>query len=384
MVVGDKSGISNGQGFRRVRCWRARARGMKENSQGRVTAIIPARNEEANIARVVRSVAAQKGIREILVVDDQSQDRTGEILAGLKAEIPELRTIRLESLPEGWTGKSHAVATAARLATGEWLLFTDADTEHLPGGLEALLERAESEGVDLLSLSPGQRTPTVWEKAVIPLVYVHLARLYRFEEVSDPRSPAAAANGQYVLIRREVYERAGGHEAVRGEILEDVELARRVKAAGGRLLFLPGTRWVRTRMYRSFSEMWSGWTKNLYLLYGGNLGRMFRSVAELWLLDVLPALAFLGLCVALALGQGRAPLALVAAGCLLVAVVRQWSYSRALGRLGFDPHLANYLVPGAALFGLLVMNSARAYRIRGKVEWKGREYSTPGSRKVKG
>jgi chlorobactene glucosyltransferase len=357
---------------------------MKESQQGRVTAIIPARNEEANIARVVRSVAAQKGVREILVVDDESQDRTGEILAGLKSEIPELRTIRLESLPEGWTGKSHALATAARLASGEWLLFTDADTEHLPGSLEALLARAESEGVDLLSVSPGQRTPTVWEKAAIPLVYVHLARLYRFEEVSNPRSPAAAANGQYVLIRREVYERTGGHEAVRGEILEDVELARRVKAAGGRLLFLAGARWVRARMYQSFSALWGGWTKNLYLLYGGNLGRMFRSVAELWLLDVLPALAFLGLCVALVVARGRAPLGLLAAGCLIVAVVRQWSYSRALGRLGFDPRLANYLVPGAALFGLLVMNSVRAYRIHGKVAWKGREYSIQEPRRGRG
>jgi chlorobactene glucosyltransferase len=349
---------------------------MKEDSQGRVTAIIPARNEEANIARVVRSVAAQQGIREILVVDDQSQDRTGEILAGLKAEIPALRTIGLESLPVGWTGKSHALATAARLAAGEWLLFTDADTEHLPGSLAALLARAESERADLLSISPGQETPSAWEKAVIPLVYVHLARLYRFEEVSDPRSPAAAANGQYVLIRREVYERAGGHEAVRGEILEDVALARRVKAAGGRLLFLPGAAWVRTRMYQSFAAMWRGWTKNLYLLYGGNLVKMIRSVAVLWFLDVLPALAFLGLGIALVLGSFRASLALVAAGCLMVAVLRQWSYRRALGRLGFDRRLANYLAPGAALFGLLVMNSVCAYRLCGKVTWKGREYST--------
>jgi chlorobactene glucosyltransferase len=354
---------------------------MKGNAQGRVTVIIPARNEEANIARVVRSVAAQKGIREILVVDDQSQDRTGEILAGLQTEIPELRTIRLESLPAGWTGKSHAVATAARLAASEWLLFTDADTEHLPGGLEALLERAESERADLLSLSPGQRTPTLWEKSVIPLVYVHLARLYRFEEVSDPRSPAAAANGQYVLIRREAYERAGGHEAVRGEILEDVELARRVKAAGGRLVFLPGAAWVRTRMYRNFSEMWRGWTKNLYLLFGRSLRKMLRTLAELWLLDVLPGLAFLGLSVALAFGWGKAPIALAAAGCLLFAASRHGSYRQALRRLGFDAHLVLFLVPGAGLLGLLVLNSARAYRISGKVEWKGRDYSTQGPRK---
>src|SRR5574337_455378 len=174
---------------------------MSEVPKGQVSVIIPARNEEANIARAVRTVAGQKGIREILVVDDQSTDRTGEILESLKGEVAGLRTIRLDALAEGWLGKTHAVATAAREAYGEWLLFTDADTEHLPGSLAALLELAELEHADLLSVSPGQLTPTWWEKAVIPLVYVNLARLYRFEEVSDPHSPAAAANGQYLLIR---------------------------------------------------------------------------------------------------------------------------------------------------------------------------------------
>ena len=210
---------------------------MNENQYGRVSVIIPARNEELNIARVVRSLAKQPGIREILVVDDQSTDQTGEILAALEAEIPLLRTLRVESLPEGWLGKTHAVAQAARAATGDWLLFTDADTEHQAGSLAELLQRAEDEHADLLSLSPGQETPTWWEKSVIPLVYVKLASLFRFEEVSDPHSPAAAANGQYLLVRREIYERSGGHEAVKSAILEDVELARRIKAQGGNCYF---------------------------------------------------------------------------------------------------------------------------------------------------
>lgn len=352
---------------------------MSENPQGRVSAIIPARNEEANIARAVRSVAAQQGILEILVVDDQSQDRTAEILEDLKTEIPSLRTMRVESLPEGWSGKAHAVATAAKVASGEWLLFTDADTEHLAGSLATLLERAEREPADLLSISPGQQTPTWWEKSVIPLVYVHLARWYRFEEVSDPNSPVAAANGQYLLVRRSAYEQAGGHEAVRGEILEDVELARHVKAAGGRLVFLPGAAWVQTRMYRCFPEMWRGWTKNLYLLYGRKLGRMLKTLAEIWFLDLAPPLAFLVLCLVVVLGRGSAATALVAVGCFLLAVLRQWSYGQALSRLGFDPRLANYQTLGAGLFSLLLLNSARAHRLKGSIQWKGRTYSTKGA-----
>jgi chlorobactene glucosyltransferase len=349
---------------------------MSDKTQARVSVIIPARNEEANIARAVLSVVFQQGIREILVVDDQSEDRTGEILEELKSKVPLLRTLRVEALPEGWLGKTHALAMAARQATGNWLLFTDADAEHLPGSLSTLLELAERERVDLLSVSPGQRTLTWWEKSVIPLVYAHLARLYRFDEVSDPKSPVAAANGQYMLIRRAAFERAGGHEAVRSEILEDVALARRIKVTGGKLLFLPGAAWVQTRMYRNFTDMWRGWSKNLYLLYGRKLNRMFESLVLLWLLDLIPAVGLIASCLWLVLERGRTVTVLIAVACFMVALVRQWSYSRELNRLGFDPSLGAYQVPGALLFGLLLVNSAIAHRLTRRVEWKGRTYST--------
>ena len=351
---------------------------MNTRRTPRVSAIIPARNEAANIARVVTSLAGQPDIREILVVDDQSQDQTPEILADLGKEIPLLRTLRVESLPDGWMGKTYAVTQGARAATGDWLLFTDADTEHLPGSLAALLERAEAEHADLLSVSPGQETPTWWEKAVIPVIYVKLSGLFRFEDVSDPNSPAAAANGQYLLVRREAYQRMGGHAAVKSEILEDVELARRIKSQGGRLIFLPGAESVRTRMYRNFGEMWRGWKKNLYLLYAGNLGRMLGSVQSLWLLDVLPALGFVAACGWVAMGQGGALAILVAIGCFLVAIGRQWSYARTLARLGFDPGLSNYQALGSLLVGALILESARAHRATRRIEWKGRFYPTKG------
>jgi glycosyltransferase involved in cell wall biosynthesis len=351
---------------------------MSTSHQERVSVIIPERNEEVNIARVVRSLANQQGLREILVVDDQSVDRTREILAALEAEIPLLRTLRVESLPEGWLGKTHAVAEGARVAAGDWLLFTDADTEHLAGSLAELVQRAEDEGADLLSLSPGQETPTWWEKSVIPFVYVKLASLFGFEEVSDPHSPAAAANGQYMLVRRDVYERSGGHEAVKSEILEDVELARTIKALGGKLLFLPGARWVRTRMYHSFREMWQGWTKNLYLLYQGNLSMMLAAVASLWLLDVFPVLAFMAACLCVATARAGGVATLMALGLFLLALARQWNYGRALARLGFDPALASYQPIGAALLGALVLASLRAHRATGNIEWKGRHYATKG------
>jgi len=353
---------------------------MAEELNGRVSVLIPARNEESNVALAVRSVAAQQGVREVIVVDDQSSDRTGEILDGLKKEIPQLRTLRVESLPQGWMGKANALATAAREASGEWLLFTDADTEHLPGGLEALLARAESEGIDLLSLSPGQKTPSWWEKAVIPLIYARLASRYPFEEVSDPKSATAAANGQYILIRRKTYDAAGGHEAVRAEMLEDVELARRVKSGGGRILFLPGAAWAETRMYRTFREMWAGWTKNLFALYGAKVGNILGAIADVLVVDLLPPVALIVFMVFLLMGYSEEEViptsdAVGAGMCALLAVYGLWSYRRTLDKLALDRRAAKYLYAGAPMFIVLLVNSTIAH-LRGRVHWKGRDYST--------
>ena len=347
-------------------------------SQALVSIIVPARNEEANIERVLRSLAVQERVREILVVDDKSEDRTAEILEAMKAEMPLLRVLRIDSLPEGWLGKTYAVSVAAREAAGDWLLFTDADTEHLPGSLSALLERAEREEADLLSLSPGQITPTWWEKAVIPLVYVSLARLYRFEDVSNPRSPAAAANGQYLLIRRAVYERVGGHEAIRNEVLEDVELAKQVKAAGGKVLFLPGAAWVRTRMYGRFGEMWAGWSKNLYLLYGRSLARILEALGELCAVDLLPQFFFIVLLMCLLSGRRSVVVLVGTLASLLVIMVRHARYMRAVTRLGFDSRVAAWRLEGAVILAALLVNSAIAHRLAHHVDWKGRRYSTRG------
>jgi glycosyltransferase involved in cell wall biosynthesis len=353
-------------------------RTMPERDEGPVSVIIPARNEEGNIERALRSIAPQRYVREIVVVDDASTDRTGEILAGLCREIPLLRTIRLESLPEGWTGKTRAAAAGAELATGEWLLFTDADTEHLPGSLEAMLRRATEEQAGLLSLSPGQQMLTWWEKSIIPYVFIELARIFPFEKVSDPASPQAAANGQYLLIRRSVYNEIGGFEAVRSEILDDVALARLVKRRGGRLVFLPGAEWVRTRMYSTFRDMWQGWSKNLFLLYGRKLWPMFKSAATALALDFALPVGFVVVGVLIVVGHGSGWLLLAYVLCFVGAVLGQWNYTCRLKRLGFDRRLVDYAVIGSGLFALLLLNSVWAYRLAGGVQWKGRSYQTSG------
>jgi beta-glucanase (GH16 family) len=171
----------------------------------------------------------------------------------------------------------------AKAASAQWLLFTDADTVHLPGSLARALEEAKNERADLLSYSPEQVVVTFAERAVMPVIFAELAAHYPPRKVRDRNSGQssrqssrqsssqasgiAAANGQYILVRRAAYAAVGGHAAVAAEILEDVALARLFRNAGQRLYFRYGGDAVRTRMYRNWAQLSEGWTKNLALLF---------------------------------------------------------------------------------------------------------------------
>ncbi len=326
-----------------------------------VSAIVPARNEEANIARAVESLAVQPEIAEVIVVNDQSADRTAAILAELAARLPKLRVLETGELPAGWVGKNYAASLGAAAATSEWLLFTDADAVHLPGSTARALADAQSSGAVLVSYSPEQETRSWWEQAVIPFVYCRLAEKFSFAEVNDPASPAAAANGQYLLMRRDAYETLGGHRAVSGEVLEDVALARRVKQSGYGLYFAPGQGIARTRMYRSFGQMWQGWTKNLYPLLGGTAGEVAR---ELWVVVPWIPLALLVL--------GSVHLAFPLAGVVLLAG-RHAVYAGVLRRNRYPLSRIVYYLPAVLIYAAAVLASSWTYA-RGAVVWKGREY----------
>jgi glycosyltransferase involved in cell wall biosynthesis len=333
-----------------------------------VTAIVPARNEEAVIAVCVESLAQQSEITEILVVNDESSDCTAEIVRELMAKIPHLKLLEIRGVPTGWLGKNYAVSIGASQATGKWLLFTDADAQHEPGAARRALDLAQETGAALVSFSPGQVTQRWYEKALIPFVYCRLAKHFSFDAVNDPASDAAAANGQFLMIRRDAYDAIGGHASVAGEVLEDVALARRVKSAGFRLWFTSAAGIVRVRMYRSFAAMWQGWKKNLYLLVGGKPIAVFREMYE-----VLPWIPFLVIFAGL-----KIPIAAFLGVWLLI--FRQISYGSELRRNHFPFSLILYYVPGVLLYTGVLWASYRSYA-KGKVEWKGREVpvSVPGT-----
>src|SRR5467141_1377895 len=298
-----------------------------------VSAIVPARNEEAAIVSAVESLVTQPEITEIIVVNDQSTDGTAAELDRLSERYAQLRVLQTNALPGGWVGKNYAVSLGAAQAAGDWLLFTD----------------AAATGAGLVSYSPEQEMHTWWERALIPFVYTRLGQKFSYDAVNDPDSQAAAANGQYLLIRREDYERIGGHAAVAGEVLEDVALARLAKQAGVRLHFASGIGTISVRMYRTFGAMWQGWTKNLYPLIGGTPGGTSRAVGR-ELRGVVPWIPLLLLLLT--------PLHLIL-GLLGAALLagRHAVYAATLRRNRFPSALVLYYVPAVALYAAVLLTS---------------------------
>ena len=339
-------------------------------SPNTVSAIIPARNEEAVIATCIESLARQQEISEILVVDDQSTDGTADVVRDLIGKYAHVRLLQVERLPDGWVGKNHALWTGVQHAKGAWLLFTDADAEHDATSAARALQIAQEHEAGLVSFSPEQVTENWYEKALIPYIYLRLAKLFWYEQVNDPKSSVAAANGQFLMIRRDVYDAIGGHAGVAGEVLEDVAIAMRVKAPGHRIWFGSGKGIVRARMYRSFGAMWQGWKKNLYRLVGGTPWAAFREIES-----SLPWIPILLILIGL-----KFPLIFFFGILLLLG--RQTIYGLELTRNHFPFSLIFYYVPAAVLYTGVLWASYRSH-VKGRIEWKGREYSIGAPQSIK-
>lgn len=329
-----------------------------------VSVIVPARNEEACLGACLESLLGQEGVSfEVVVVDDGSTDRTREIASSF----PSVTALAADPLPTGWCGKPNACATGGRHARGDWLLFTDADTVHLPGSLARSLREAREHRVALLSYSPAQELRGLAQRAVMPVIFAELASFYRPAEVNDPLSRAAAANGQYMLIAREAYDAVGGHAAVATSLLEDVALAQAVKRSGRKIRFRFGGDGVRAHMYRSFAQMREGWTKNLALLFPSP-----ERLAALRLFEFVAIAGGWGLAVS-GMARGR-PLTALMAG--LASALTYTGFVMRV-RKAHAGKLATLLaVAGLPLFSYLLLRSLLYYKWHKQVTWKGRQYST--------
>jgi glycosyltransferase involved in cell wall biosynthesis len=247
-----------------------------------VSAIIPAKDEEATLADCLASVCRQSYPRlEILVIDDRSTDRTAAIALDFARDDARVRVLTISELPHGWTGKTHALQIAAEQARGEWFWFLDADTQHAPENLAIVLEYARRHGAALASLLPEMRCETFWEGVVQPLGSIVLMQSYPLLLVNSGRSTLAFANGQYLLIRRDAYEAAGGHRAVRDRFVEDIGLAGRVKRLGLPIRVALARRIGSTRMYATLGQLVRGWSRILYDALGRSAWRLLARLLDL-------------------------------------------------------------------------------------------------------
>src|SRR5438876_11512286 len=266
-----------------------------------VTVIVPARNEAHNIARCVTSILSTNYPQlEVLVVDDSSSDDTADIARKAAASDRRLRVVRNAPLPDGWFGKQWACATGAKVAHGEILQFTDADTVHAPDLVTRSVNAMRRTAADLFSVAGRQELGGFWEKLIQPQIFTILSMRYGGTESVNQsgRVSNKIANGQCIFIKRESYDAIGGHGSVRTSVAEDLLLAQRFFAARKRVVLMLGINQQSTRMYASLGEIISGWRKNVFAggLDSVPFGKMGRTLFPLVLvlpplLQLLPVLA---------------------------------------------------------------------------------------------
>jgi cellulose synthase/poly-beta-1,6-N-acetylglucosamine synthase-like glycosyltransferase len=262
---------------------------------------VPAYNEADNISdcaiAILDSTELPVENLQVLIVDDRSTDDTLAIAQTLQQQRhdPRLKILAGQPRPANqyWAGKNWACAQAVPEATGDFLLFIDADVRLKTGAIETAIATVKTENIDLLTCMPALVCECFAEWLVQPLMFNHLAVCFDFTAVNDSKTDAAFAAGPFMLFRRSAYEKIGGHAAVAGEIVEDVELARRIKKAGLKLGLYAGSNLASVRMYRSWSALWEGWTKNLYLGANRSWGLMVYMAAIMLFLYPMPWIGLL-------------------------------------------------------------------------------------------
>ncbi len=334
----------------------------------RVSILLPARNEANNISEAVECLAGQDYPDfELVVLDDCSEDRTLEILRELAGRLENLRVVQGKALPEGWLGKLWACYQLSKTATGELLLFTDADVRHNPDALRQAVAQLEQDRLDLLTAIPLEQTEGWAERLIVPVLpraimaFLPLGLAYRWN-----RPAFTAANGQFMLFRRTSYDAVGGHAAVRDNVVDDLGLVRLMAKRGMRWRLFDAMDLVRCRMYRSTREVFDGFSKNLL----GAFGYRVLPFLFVWLwLGVVTfgPLVVLGLG---ALGIVTSTFSLVCAGAGFLLGLLLWGISDIRFRFRWWVPL---LYPVSILLCVFIAFRSVFLTVSQKAIWKGRK-----------
>ena len=339
----------------------------------KISVIVPAYNEADNIQDCVTSILNSTSLLaeniEVWIVDDCSTDETLIILQTLQQSLkdPRLKLIPGLPRPEGqvWIGKNWACAQAAECAGGEFLLFIDADVRLKPGAIEAALQVALSERVDLLNCIPALVCDSLAEWLVQPLIFINLLISLNYKVVKDPKTETAFAAGPFMLFRRSAYEKIGGHQAVASQVAEDVALARLIKHSGLKLGYRLGANIATLRMYRSWEALWEGWTKVLYV---GAQRKLIIMLCLAMVMLIIYSIPWLGLIIILekSLAIGLEAIDLFTIGIALISIILQYKLRTLTANALHSPPKYWWL---HSLGGLLVAVMAIASVIKTETGW---------------
>ncbi len=331
-----------------------------------VSIVVPVRNEEDSVQKCVESLIGLNYARkEIIFVDGGSTDNTSRILSRYP-----IQTIREPKLPSGWIGKNWACQNGYIQSSGDLILFTDGDTYHAPESLATTVGLLNHLNLDMLTLLPRVVTEGFWEKALLPIAFQAIFFFTGGNRVNNPKSHRHLANGQYLLIRREAYEKIGRHEAVRDRIDEDYRIAQKVKDSGLTSLIALGPEILQTRMYKNFHEIWEGWTKNVFAGSNYRIGWFLLGVFMVFALLLTPYLIFFYGILDFVSLHNYVPL-MAGAIMLLVMTFRVGVMNR---KWQFDARYSLIYALSVCVFIGIMLNSMIGYTTGRGVTWKGRTY----------
>lgn len=348
---------------------------VKDEDLPFISVLVPARNEELNIANILNSLLIQDYPNyEVIVLNDHSEDNTGKIIAEIKTKHPELVLLNGKPLPEGWTGKCYACTQLHEASKGEYIIFTDADTTHKPQSLRKSVTIALNKNADMLTLFPEMTMISFAEKIIMPMLWFTIMVLLPFYFVDKKGFVKFSVGiGPFMMFKRSAYEKIGGHHSVKDAIVEDVWLARKIKESRMQLIVEDGYDMLSVRMYRSLGEIWRGFSKNIFAGFEFSSFSLFTVNLLYILLFFLP---FMFLIIELSLYEFRSSgvhFALILAVFQVFILYLARTLISTRFKLGILSTLLHPL--GALSVPVIALNSWRWITLGKGASWKGRVYN---------